>query len=104
MIRAKDYQFLIKLQDEFTDQVYKRKIDKDKIDCVRLMPNLLMTTALAKKHLRGEEESKANETVKQSIEYLQKAVNEGNVHKLIESAGPETHVILTLLLYPQLLI
>lgn len=69
--------------DEFSNQVFRKKIPSGKIDCIRLMPNLLLTTALAQQNLRGEEESKANEQVKKTVDSISLAVTEGSIDKLI---------------------
>jgi hypothetical protein len=47
-IRAKEYDYILKLVDNFANQFYKYS---DKISSIRLMPNFMMTSALAIKSL-----------------------------------------------------
>lgn len=47
-MRAKEYGYLIEFIEKFTQQVYKKS---QKIPCVKLMPNFMMSSALALKNM-----------------------------------------------------
>ena len=56
--RAREYNYLIDLVEHFDAQVYGKTEDDGKISCVKLLPNLLMSSALACKHVCKAEEAK----------------------------------------------
>lgn len=47
-MRAKEYDYILQFKDNFANQIYK---NSDKISCIRLMPNFMMTGALAQLQL-----------------------------------------------------
>lgn len=49
-IRAREHNYLLSFVENFTDQVYQNR-DKTLISCVKLMPNFLMSSALACKEV-----------------------------------------------------
>ena len=75
------------------------------------MPNLLMTQALALRHVNKSEESKShNQDIQDQLDKLNTAAQNGNLHTIFSysedgpSAGAaDMQIILALLLYPQML-
>ena len=56
-IRAREYNYLLYFIENFSDQFYG--VNKDaKIPCIKLLPNLMMASALAIKRIGKEEEVK----------------------------------------------
>lgn len=102
-IRAKDYGFLLNFIDQFADQIHS-KVPSDKISCVILMPNLMMTKSLALRATVEEEESKNhNEELSREIAQINKHVEGGNVPELFKRKSGDLWVMLCLILYPQCL-
>lgn len=95
-------------------QVYeKENLEKQgKISSIKLMPNLLMTQALALKNLNKAEESKShNQDIQDQLEKLNNAVQNGHLHTVFgyssedgpQAGAADMQIILALLLYPQML-
>lgn len=72
-LRAREYSYLLDFVEKFGEQIYEQK--NDKINCLKLMPNLLMSSALACRSVESSEEECKNHNKE-----LEKAVNRINEH------------------------
>ena len=111
--RAREYQYLLDFMSNFSAQVYATELTKaKKISSIKLMPNHMLGAALALKNLSKAEESKSrNADIEKCHEKINKCVEENTLHELFEIPEdpeqsvlePDLFIILTMLLYPQLL-
>lgn len=103
--RAREFEYQLSLMNNFDLQVYNG--NPGLIPCIKLMPNLMMTSSLAYKALCTEEESKThNDDLETCVQKLNSAVETGTVRELFSPSGhvpiwqADMQVLLTLLLYP----
>ena len=107
-IRAKEHKNLLSFIENLSFQVYPGA-DRAKVQGHRLMPNFLMTSALASRTLGGAEEFKnQNECLDQAVKSIAGAVESGDLVQLFDSEwSPSTfaerQIILCLMLYPSMM-
>ena len=75
-IRAKSYDFLLNFMHQFPQETYDFN-DETKISCVKLLPNLLMSSALALKNTKQEESKHHNEDLERKVVQLKTAIDSG---------------------------
>lgn len=57
-LRAREYTFFLDFVEKFSQQIYEKQTDK--ISCLKLLPNILMSCALASKNVASSEEECKN--------------------------------------------
>ena len=100
-IRAKQYQFLLDFVNNYSNEVFGK--NDENISCVKLLPNLLMSSALALKNVKEEESKNHNEDLEEAVSKIKTAVDSGSVRNLFDYKNADVLVIITLLLYPQMI-
>jgi hypothetical protein len=58
-IRAREYEYLLQFVEGFSTQIYGNT-ESDKISCLKLLPNIMMTTSFAKLQFEKPEEEYKN--------------------------------------------
>jgi hypothetical protein len=89
--RAKESEYLLEFCSQFGQQIYSNNVKSCTIPCIRLMPNLIMTQAMAIKHVcQDEEEAKNhNEEISESINKVNSAIETGKIYELFNFHEPK---------------